>query len=401
MIVGVLFMNKKIIIPTVLGSLLFIFVLSKLFGYKGKIELEWVSVSSVNEVPDSIVLNVYLENSGSMDAYMCSGSNLKDAVYDYVSDLKKYTSICNLYYINSQLILCNESLDSYIKNLTPASFARAGGNRGNTDLREIIKTVMGNHTSNSVSVFISDCILDIPLSATDYFGNTQISIKNTFYDALAKYHNLGVQIVKLQSKFDGFWFCGKNSKKLSDIKRPYYMWIIGDKYILAKLNKDVPVDSIHGGIQDYCAFSTSQSIPFDINNKRFAVNNSGVINNVEVMVDLSGSLQKEEIISNVYNYNSSNPEQVKVLTCVPITTKSKYSHVLNLEICNPENLKNAEITFSYPQMAEWVKLSNDSTGIYDNSVDKTTGILYLVQGVADAYKDHFKYGSVEFNIINK
>lgn len=394
-------MNKKIIFPVVLGTLLICFVLSKCIGPKGKIELDWVPISLNNSTPDSIILNVYLENSGSMDAYMCSGSNLKDAVFDYVSDLNKNTDTCNLYYINSQLIPCRVSLESYIKNLTPTSFAKAGGNRGNTDLREIIKTVLNNHTNNTVSVFVSDCILDIPLSATDYFGNTQISIKNTFYEALSKYPNLGVEIVKLQSKFDGFWFCGKNSQKLSDTKRPYYIWIIGDKFILAKLNKAVPIDSIHGGILDYCAYSTSQSIPFDINNKRFATNHAGIINNVEVMVDLSGSLQQENIIRNVDHYTSSNPEQVKVLECRPITTNSKYSHVLSLELCNPENLKSAEITFSYPQMAEWVKLSNDSTGVYDNSVDKTTGILYLVKGVADAYKNHLNYGSIEFNIKNK
>ena len=84
-----------------------------------------------------------------------------------------------------------------------------------------------------------------------------------------------------------------------------------------------------------------------------------------------------------------------------MNVKRTYSHVLSLEMNNPENLKNAEISFSYPQMAEWVKLSNDSTGIYEKSVDKTTGILFLVQGVADAYKDHLRFGSFEFKIKNK
>ena len=30
-------------------------------------------------------LEVFIENSGSMDGYMCTGSELKDAVYSYVS----------------------------------------------------------------------------------------------------------------------------------------------------------------------------------------------------------------------------------------------------------------------------------------------------------------------------
>lgn len=392
-------MNKKIIVPAVLGVLLVIFILFNCIG-KGKIEIDWDIVSSQASTPDSIILNVYVENSGSMDAYMCNGSNLKDAVYDYVSDLKKNVALCNLYYINSQIIPRNVSLDNYIKNLDPQSFAKAGGNRANTDLRDIFNKVLSNHKANTVSLFVSDCILDIPQNATYYFGNCQVSIKNAFNEALSNNPNLGVEIIKLQSKFDGYWYCGKNSEKLSDVKRPYYIWVIGDKHILAMLNQKVPIDSILGGIQNYCAYSTSQTIPFDINNKRFAVNHAGKIN-VDVMVDLRASLQEESLVENVYQYSTSNPLQIKVLGVKPIKTESIYSHVLSLELNNPENLKNAEIVFSYPQLAEWVKLSNDSTGIYASSIDKTTGILSLVKGVADAYKDHLKFGSFEFNIKNK
>ena len=392
-------MNKKTIVPVALGVLLVIFILYVSCG-KGKIEINWEPTSSQTTIPDSIILNVYVENSGSMDAYMCDGSNLKDAVYDYVSDLKKNVTQCNLYYINSQIIPRNISLDNYIKNLNPQDFAKAGGNRANTDLRDIFNKVLDNHKANTVSLFISDCILDIPQDATYYFGNCRVSIKNTFNEALSKYSDLGVEIIKLQSKFDGYWFCGKNSEKLSDIKRPYYIWVIGNKHILAMLNQKVPFESILGGIQDYCAYSTSQPIPFDINNKRFAVNHAGKIN-VDVMVDLRASLQEESLINNVYQYSTSNPLQIKVLDVKPMNVKGTYSHVLSLEMNNPENLKNAEISFSYPQMAEWVKLSNDSTGIYEKSVDKTTGILFLVQGVADAYKDHLRFGSFEFKIKNK
>jgi hypothetical protein len=45
-------------------------------------------------------LKVYIENSGSMDGYMCNGSELKDAVYDYVSSLKSYSKQTLLYYMS-------------------------------------------------------------------------------------------------------------------------------------------------------------------------------------------------------------------------------------------------------------------------------------------------------------
>ena len=391
-------MKKKIIVPSVLGVLILIYII---IPPKGKIVLDWESSYSTPSLPDSVSLNVYVENSGSMNGYMCNGSNLKDAVYDYVSDLKKNTTTCNLFYINSQIIPCKVSLDDYIKNLTPSSFAKAGGNLKDTDLRSIFKLIMNKHEANIVSVFVSDCILDIPQSATDFFGNCQVSIKNTFNEAIAKYPDLGVEIVKLQSKFDGYWYCGKNKQMLNDAKRPYYIWIIGEKNILAMLNEKVPVAKIIGGIDDYCAYSTSQPISFNIDQKKFAVNHANKIN-VEVLADLRTSLQEESLLENIYQYTPENPVQTKVVAVRPISKSgSKYSHVINLELSSPQTLKTASFTLTYPEMAQWVKLSNDSTGIYNNSIDKTTGIQYLIQGVADAYRDHLHFGTIAFNLKNK
>lgn len=391
-------MKKKIIVPSVLGVLILIYII---IPPKGKIVLDWESSYSTPSLPDSVSLNVYVENSGSMNGYMCNGSNLKDAVYDYVSDLKKNTTTCNLFYINSQIIPCKVSLDDYIKNLTPSSFAKAGGNLKDTDLRSIFKLIMNKHEANTVSVFVSDCILDIPESATDFFGNCQVSVKNTFNEAIAEHPDLGVEIVKLQSKFDGYWYCGKNKQNLKEVKRPYYIWVIGDKNILAILNEKVPVAKIIGGIDDYCAYSTSQPIAFDIDKKRYAVNHSNKII-VEVLADLRPSLQDESLLENIYQYSPENPVQTKVMSVRSISKpNSRYSHVINLELTSPQTLKTASITLNYPEIAQWVKLSNDSTGIYENSIDKTTGIQYLIQGVADAYRNHMHFGTIAFNLKNK
>ena len=395
-------MKKKIIVPSVLGILVLVFIVSQIGG--GKIVLDWESSYSTPTLPDSVCLNVYVENSGSMNGYMCDGSNLKDAVYDYVSDLKKNTASCNLFYINSQIIPSKRSIDDYIKNLTPSDFAKAGGNLKNTDLRSIFKLIMDKHKANTVSVFVSDCILDIPQSATNFFGNCQVSIKNTFNEALAKNPNLGVEIMKFQSKFDGYWYCGKNKQKLENVKRPYYIWVIGDKNILAMLNEKVFFTNrkIMGeGILDYCAYSTSQPILFDIFQKKYAINHANKIN-IEVLADLRPSLQEESLLENIYQYTPENPVQTKVLSVIPITKPgSKYSHVVNLELSSPQTLRTASISLNYPKLAQWVRLTNDSTGIYENSIDKTTGILYLIQGVADAYRDHVNFGTIAFNLKNK
>ena len=108
-------MNKKLIIPVVLCTIIIIAAISTCVGGGSKILVEWDAVPAPPENNDSIELKVYVENSGSMDAYMCAGSDLKDAVFDYVSDLKRFTSSCSLYYINSKVIPFNGELNTYIK----------------------------------------------------------------------------------------------------------------------------------------------------------------------------------------------------------------------------------------------------------------------------------------------
>ena len=395
-------MNKKFLIPIVICTIIVIAVISTCVGGGSKIKLIWDAVLPPGEINDSIELKVYVENSGSMDAYMCAGSNLKDAVFDYVSDLKRLTTSCSLYYINSKVILYNGELKSYIKDLTPQSFARAGGNRGNTDLRDIIEKIIRANGKQTVSVFVSDCILDIPENAIDFFGNCQVSIKNTFNEALSATPDLGVEIIKLDSKFDGYWYCGHNRELLKDAKRPYYIWIIGSQKYLAEFNKKVPVENIIGGIKEYSAYAAPQKIPFDMNRSTYVTNHSGKIN-VEILVNLRGSLQSSDLYKNTAQYKSANPSQVTVISVCEITdASSPYSHVITLEIDNPETLKLETLTFSYPYLATWVSNSDDTTGTnVKENLDRTTGLMALIKGVAEAYKNSTTYGSVSFEFKNK
>lgn len=395
-------MNKKFLIPIAICTVIVIAVISTCVGGGSKIKLQWNAVLPPEEINDSIELKVYVENSGSMDAYMCAGSNLKDAVFDYVSDLKRLTTSCSLYYINSKVIPYNGELNSYIKDLTPQSFARAGGNRGNTDLRDIIEKIIRANGKQTVSVFVSDCILDIPENAIDFFGNCQVSIKNTFNEALSANPDLGVEIIKLDSKFDGYWYCGHNRELLRDAKRPYYIWIIGSQKYLAEFNKKVPVENIIGGIKEYSAYAAPQKIPFDMNRSTYVTNHSGKIN-VEILVNLRGSLQSSDLYKNTAQYKSANPSQVTVISVCEITdASSPYSHVITLEIDNPETLKLETLTFSYPYLATWVSNSDDTTGTnVKENLDRTTGLMALIKGIAEAYKNSTTYGSVSFELKNK
>ena len=73
-------MTKRIIIPIIVVSLVAIVVIAKSCGGGSKVSIVWNTVPLQNKTIDSVELKVYVENSGSMDGYMCDGSNLKDAV---------------------------------------------------------------------------------------------------------------------------------------------------------------------------------------------------------------------------------------------------------------------------------------------------------------------------------
>lgn len=395
-------MNKRLVIPIAIVAIVVIGVLSTCLGGDSKVRLKWTPVSAPETVGDSVELKVYVENSGSMDAYMCAGSNLKDAVFDYVSDLMRLTTGCSLYYINTQVIPYAGDLNSFIKDLTPQSFARAGGNRANTNLMAMFDTIVKANTAQTVSVFVSDCILDIPENALDFFGTCQVSVKNTFNEALAANPRLGVEIIKLDSKFEGWWYCGSNREYLKDVRRPYYIWLIGDQRYLAEMNQRVPVADIIGGIKAYSAYAAPQPIPFDIDKHTFVVNHSNHIS-VELLVNLRGSLQSSRDCQSLSHYQTANPSQTTVSAVDEITDPaSKFSHVITLDIDNPATLRSETVTFTYSRLAAWVSESDDTTGanVKDN-LDKTTGLMALVKGVAEAYKQATIYGSVTFELKNK
>ena len=229
-----------------------------------------------------------------------------------------------------------------------------------------------------------------------------MSIKNTFNEALSTTPDLGVEIIKLDSKFDGYWYCGHNRELLKDSKRPYYIWIIGSQKYLAEFNKKVPIENIIGGIKEYSAYAAPQKIPFDMNRSTYVTNHSGKIN-VEILVNLRGSLQSSDLYKNTAQYKSANPSQVTVISVCEITdASSPYSHVITLEIDNPETLKHETLTFSYPYLATWVSNSDDTTGTnVKENLDRTTGLMALIKGVAEAYKNSTTYGSVSFELKNK
>jgi hypothetical protein len=372
-------------------------------------KVTWASVDypSMKQKP---LIKVYMESSGSMDGYLCEGSEFKDAIYSYVSTLASYSDSLQLNYINSQILPYKGSLQSFVRDLNVSSFRHIGGNRANSDLGDMFTQILKYQNNNSVSIFISDCILDVPQGDTkDYLVNREIDIRNAFVKKLEQNKNLGVEIFRLESKFDGFHFSHNGRTRLTNVKRPYYMWIIGDKSLLSYLNSKVPFSEIKHGYKNYYAYSTYEEVPFEITNQFDLVQKPCVIKNsingnyvIKIRVDFSKTLQEESVICDLNRYCTQNPNKVFVSSIEKLLdTNDKNTHVLTLNIA--ENIRSCAetIKFVLPQTPKWLDYANDETGdsIMKN-LNRTTGIKNIISGVASAYQNHLELASIKFVINN-
>jgi len=355
-------------------------------------------------------LKVYIENSGSMDGYMCNGSELKDAVYSYASALSSYADTTELNYINSRVISYGNEIKSFIRDLTPQRFRAAGGNRSNSDIAKMFEDILNQTDDNTISIFVSDCILDVPNGdAKDFFENRSIDIRNTFTKHLNQHADLGVEIFRLESSFEGHYYYSYGSEKLKDVKRPYYMWVIGNKNILAHVNKQVPFSEIRHGVKNYFAFSTNSIIPFEITNtKSMARGNhctptKNAYGEYEFLVktNLHSTLQGNDILCSSVNYNTLT-SNIKVESVAEISSSSSFTHIINVVIENASKSFAERIILKPLYAPSWLEDVNDDSGTNIRSnMDKTTGIKYLVQGVADAYKKQEQLAEFKFVISNR
>lgn len=383
--------NKKpIIIISIVVACILSFCL-KTCGHDDKIKIE----ANVNVPPDSLPspnLNVFLENSGSMDGYMADGSTLKDAVYSYVSDLKPICDTIRLAYINSKVIDCNVNLENYIKNLTPQSFASAGGFRGNSDISQVISDVLANTDNNDVSLLISDFILDLPKKdPTKFLGFVSTSIRNALVDKIKQNPNFGVLILYMESTFTGRYFYPTGSEMLNNATRPYYIWIFGDQRFLCQIMEKTSFTEIKYGYKDYAAYCNAPQLNYKAMNitwsNSYITKRNGNYSFL-IDVDFSPTLQPKAVVEDIANYEVS-PNDLK-LTEIKSVIKSESPYTNTLYFSLPEkNVGNMTTTvkFTPPTMPAWIdKVNTESTDSITAHLDQTTGMKSLVQGVADAYK---------------
>jgi len=403
-------------------------------------------------------VNVYIENSASMDGYVKGITEFELAVYNYLSDVKisDVTDTLNLFYINSKPIPYATNVDidvisDFIEKLEPNEFKRRGGNRGTTDISNVFKDILSETGENNVAILVTDGIFSPGRGkdAAEYLVNQQIGIKNTMAEYLKKYPNTAITVYQLSSKFTSnqaeniYYYNREDRKVIVNAQRPFYIWVIGNFKDIAKLKLHVPESEFKGsGIQHSYTFLPSSINKFNDEflvqmdrKSKYAILNSPKFGSFErdkratktsiynikktkdgphkgqfmfsIGMDLTlfQLLLGDEYLMNSDSYArliDKQPNNDYYIEMERNTTPSTdYTHNMKL---TTEKIVTGELEIVLrSQMPQWVYDMNDDEGLdifKGDAINKTFGIKYLVEGIYEAYKMRGNdiYTTMNFNL---
>jgi len=393
-----------------------------------------------NAIQEAFNINVYLENSGSMNGYLNDpNTEFKNSVYSLLTRLKLFVDkdSLNLFLINKddQLLYKNASnndVENFKNILNPASFSKLSkGKTGESDINELIKRCLYNSNKSNLNVFISDCVYSPGKSkpnATMCLAEQKQGIYLNFATEINNRNSdLAVIILQIDAKFKGTYF-DKNNTPINipnEISRPFYIWFIGSKKQIELILNSKKLEEIDGGYKNIIVFQkpTSSLVPYKILKSQPRIGefnleeaatiikdatpskddqNEGKFG-FNVAVDFSNSMQNANYFLDTNNYILSNRKyQLKVET---ITDKNDaslagYTHLLKLQTSElREEVLRIDLVGKTPS---WVLNStsiDDSNILNDNSEQqKTFGLQYLIEGVSDAF--YPKSNSNTINSIN-
>lgn len=368
------------------------------------------------------IINVYIENSGSMDGYVKGQTEFEHIVYNYLVDLKqiRIAKELNLNYINSQILPQQDDINDFIEKLEPSSFKAKGGNRGSSDIALMIKDILAEMNDSVVSIFISDCIFSPGRgkNAEDYLTNQEIGIKNYIGDYIYDHPQLAVVGYRCMSQFEGYCYDKNDSGKFYKGPRPFFIWLFGGQGALNRIRIEMqknnrPLKGVEnvftvfaGGadMPDSCYAIKIKSGNFDLDKsdpkhslKNLKADKGGRVR-FSVEVNYAPLILSDEYLCNTDLYELSDPK-FELVSVDRINEYKKYSHILTFETdhVHPSTLDVVLKTGvpSWPQQYN----DNDGNEITEENADKTYGIKYMTDGIASAIirKDYYTRMTININ----
>jgi len=214
---------------------------------KGTLTSETIADSTLNRAVSAKVVNVYIENSGSMDGYVNGQTEFKGAIRDLLVLLKHYyEKKVNLFFINT-------AIHQTATNIDLAEFSQKinlswrTGDRSTSNLNKMFSEILKKTNDSTISILLSDCIYSIPQkgNTVGLLNDAKGLTKDAFLSKSREDKTiLSTTILKMKSKFKGkyFPFTGDANWFTIDMERPYYICIIGCNNVMKDFNKKISFD---------------------------------------------------------------------------------------------------------------------------------------------------------------
>jgi hypothetical protein len=356
------------------------------------------SVTNPIAKPKPFNINFMVENSLSMEGYFKVGSAFTDNAFNLLTDLEAapYCKALNIGTVNSEGYKClypNAVIDGTRDDAYTfkQKYLNANGIK-RTNYKAFIRDVVASVNTNNVTVFVSDCIYSDPTTSSSTLAT---GIKGIFIDYLKTNPALGVMVFQMESNFNGNYYASNTSKVALNCKRPYYIWILGNKENLTQIKNHKAIANLTSkGLKNAMVFyktDKTQRVEYAIlgGNVDNTNLNYQILHDAEpedeatgnfkfsVNVDLKNTLFTDDYLLNPANYQKPSNYQLKIRKTV---RNPKYSHTFQF---STSQLSEQDIEVRLINTIPiWISKSNTDIDTQIANADaeklKTFGLKYLL-----------------------
>lgn len=218
-------------------------------------------------------VSIYIENSVSMDAYLGTYTKFKEITDRLQSSAGNVAKTVDCFYLNDKIKKYSGSPSRFARyGLTPTCLAEAGGDRSNTELADVIETVIKKNKDGQVSILISDFVPS-PGGASvadiqNYISSFSERIKGLIKKKVFANPRTCVMLCRYDSEFNGNFFWADNSHIHFEGERPFYALFVGDYGLIAKLKRES--NMMNNTTACYICFASQRDIPYGGYSGQFA-----------------------------------------------------------------------------------------------------------------------------------
>lgn len=397
------------------------------------------------------IVNVYIENSGSMDGFITGITDFKGAIYKMLSKLKYYYDEDNMqiFFIRNdkaksvkeqEKINVVKACETDISDFATAIDLRWENDkksRGhNTNLNNIFKELLDRTDEKTISILFSDCIYSIGSGGVEHMLNQE---KGTTYDAFLSHGKkaqksnwcLSTTIIKMKSGFDGKYYpyTGDRNGFAYKGELPYYICVLANQDFMADFNKNIKLGS--GELDGYenkyiVAKGVSASLYYSVlmateNKGRFKpqrpFSSLDFVHGIEdidikpnkrtgdpftfaVAIDMGNIDVEEDYILDTQNYELTE-DNFKVVKVKRVEKNSinandwqriKDGHPTHIVILEAKDMHwtNMEMGITLKkQVPQWIEESSilDDTKPAKLEGGKSFGLKYWISGISEAYEE--------------